>query len=86
MNWSEQSAVLNGQLERLVGDVFLSAACVAYIGPFTGVYRQKIIDSWLQDARDIKLPVSEVFALKDVLAKPVEVRSWNISGLPSDEV
>lgn len=27
------------QLELLVGDVFLGAACVAYYGPFTGLYR-----------------------------------------------
>jgi dynein heavy chain len=66
--------------------VFLAAACVAYVGPFTGVYRQKIIDLWQGDAHAIKLPVSDHFSLKDVLAKPVEVRSWNIAGLPSDEV
>jgi dynein heavy chain len=86
VNWTEQSGTLNDQLEKLVGDVFLAAACVAYVGPFTGVYRQKIIDLWQGDAHAIKLPVSDHFSLKDVLAKPVEVRSWNIAGLPSDEV
>ena len=86
INWAQQAAMLTEQLERLVGDVFLGAACVAYIGPFTGTYRAKIIAHWVDKANSRKIPVSEKFDLKEVLAKPVEVRAWNIAGLPADEV
>jgi dynein heavy chain len=37
VNWTNLSASLTIQLEKLVGDVFLGAACVAYVGPFTGI-------------------------------------------------
>ena len=86
VNWTNQSAALSIQLEKLVGDVFLGAACVAYVGPFTGVYRKDILVEWVEYAQSKGLPASDVFDLPGTLAKPVEVRSWNIQGLPSDEV
>jgi hypothetical protein len=30
---------MDGQIERLVGDVFLGAACISYYGAFNGAYR-----------------------------------------------
>eukprot|EP00961_Rhodomonas_salina_P104508 1406944-Rhodomonas_salina.1 len=86
VNWTEQSKVLAEQLERLVGDIFVAAACVAYVGPFTMSYRSKIVQDWVDKAKEVGVPVSEGFRFADVLAKAVEIRSWNIAGLPSDEV
>jgi len=86
VNWTKESANLSIQLEKLVGDVFLGAACVAYVGPFTGVYRKQILVEWVESAQEIGLPASDVFDLPGTLAKPVDVRNWNIQGLPSDEV
>lgn len=40
--------VMKEQLNELVGNVFVAAAAVAYIGPFTGAYREKLIARWLQ--------------------------------------
>ena len=86
VNWTDLSVSLTGQLEKLVGDVFLSAACVAYVGPFTGIYRKQIIQEWMEKAHELELPIQDIFSLSDTLAKPVEVRQWNIQGLPGDEV
>lgn len=28
----------------LIGDIYISASCIAYYGPFTGIYRQELVD------------------------------------------
>jgi hypothetical protein len=39
VRWQHTVGVMDGQIERLVGDVFLGAACISYYGAFTGAYR-----------------------------------------------
>jgi dynein heavy chain len=39
VRWQETAAQLQTQIGLLVGDVFISAACIAYYGAFTGSYR-----------------------------------------------
>lgn len=39
VRWQATADQLQTQTELLVGDVFLSAACIAYYGAFTGSYR-----------------------------------------------
>ena len=34
-------------IQKLVGNVFLSAAAISYYGGFTGVYRQELIKNWV---------------------------------------
>ena len=84
--WTEMVGVLGTQIDMLTGDVFLGAACVAYYGPFTGVFRNEIVEEWVQECGKVKMQVSNPFSLVNTLAKPVEVREWNLNGLPSDAV
>lgn len=70
----------------LVGDVFLSSACVAYVGAFTGPYRDALMHSWVDACLEKKIPVSEGCSLRSTLSHPVEVREWNLWGLPSDDL
>lgn len=39
VRWRATAEQLQQQIELLVGDVFISAACIAYYGAFTGAYR-----------------------------------------------
>jgi dynein heavy chain len=39
VRWRATGEQLQKQIELLVGDVFISAACIAYYGAFTGSYR-----------------------------------------------
>jgi dynein heavy chain len=39
VRWQATAGQLQAQMDLLVGDVFLSAACIAYCGAFTGSYR-----------------------------------------------
>ena len=70
----------------MVGNVFVAAACVAYFGAFTSLYRQELISSWIERCKDLEIPVSDDFSLINVLADPFEIRQWNADGLPRDSV
>jgi len=54
---------LTDSLNKVVGDVFVSAASIAYYGPFTGVYRNDIVKEWLSYCKDLGVPTSEKYSL-----------------------
>lgn len=39
VRWAQTVEVISDQIEKLVGNVFLSCACISYFGAFTGVFR-----------------------------------------------
>lgn len=39
VRWKETVETLTSSMALLIGDIYVSASCVAYYGPFTGVYR-----------------------------------------------
>lgn len=46
VRWKETVESLDQDIYELVGNVFLSCACISYFGAFTGVYRKILTDSW----------------------------------------
>lgn len=36
VRWAETVKNIQGEIERLVGNVFISCACISYFGAFTG--------------------------------------------------
>lgn len=46
IRWKEQIETIGEEILRLIGDVFLSAATISYLGPFTGAYREPVINVW----------------------------------------
>lgn len=86
VRWAETVEVIKGDIERLVGDVFLSCACISYFGAFTGQYREQLVNQWLEGALEREIPSSEGFSLVKTMGDPVVLRNWNIAGLPSDQV
>ena len=39
VRWKQTVDVINDDIVRLVGNVFLACACISYYGAFTGMYR-----------------------------------------------
>ena len=74
------------EIGNVIGDVFVSAACVAYYGAFTSNYRQELVDLWTERCKEIGIPVSDNMSVASVLADAYEIRQWNTEGLPRDEV
>jgi len=43
LRWKSSVDNIGGEIERLVGNVFISCACISYFGGFTGPYREKLV-------------------------------------------
>ncbi|CAE1329165.1 DNAH [Acanthosepion pharaonis] len=84
--WKENIMEFTAQLGNVIGDVFVSAACVAYYGAFTSVYRKELVDGWISHCVRLEIPISDGLTLVKVLADPFEIRQWNTDGLPRDQV
>ncbi|BFZ25685.1 hypothetical protein BsWGS_28724 [Bradybaena similaris] len=86
IRWKESVVQFDAQINNVVGDVFISAACVAYYGAFTASYRQELVQGWTERCLQLEIPVTEGMTLETVLADPFEIRQWNADGLPRDQV
>ena len=86
IRWKETVSSMEREIEELVGNVFLSAACISYFGAFTGFYREKLVSKWLESAKSKSIPVSEKFDIITIMGDPVVIRGWNIASLPTDQV
>lgn len=69
-----------------MGDVFIAAACISYYGPFTGVFREKLVAKWVEQCLSEEIPTSDKFSMPLVMGDPMEIQNWNMNGLPSDSV
>lgn len=83
--WTAAAVSLGEQYVKLTGDVLLAAAQIAYLGPFTALYRSDCVKGWVASAQSRGIPCNDRFRLDAVLGDPVKVRQWNIWGLPKDE-
>lgn len=48
--WEVAVERLGSQIKNILGDVFISAASISYYGPFTGEYRDRLVDRWIEKA------------------------------------
>ena len=68
----------------MLGDVLVSSGLLAYLGPFTAVYRQKQMGEWVAAMKKNNIPCSDSPTLTGTLGDLVKIRQWNIDGLPTD--
>lgn len=86
IRWKDSLVVIEQDLEVILGNISISAAAVGYLGPFTGLFRDKIIEEWKTKLEELELNKSKLFDLQVVLGNTFEIRSWNNMGLPSDNI
>ena len=41
------------QIGNVVGDVFIAAACIAYYGAFTSIYRDQLVVGWTEKCKTL---------------------------------
>ncbi|CAH1790213.1 unnamed protein product [Owenia fusiformis] len=82
--WSQNAIELGKLYTDLTGNVLISSGLVAYLGAFTSAFRQDQLISWHKMVKDKEIPCSDEFSLTSVLGDPVQIRAWNIAGLPTD--
>lgn len=86
VRWKETVERMDIEMEKLVGNVFISCGCISYYGAFTGLYREQMVKLWLNECLNRSIPISEDFNIIKVMGNPVIIREWNHKGLPTDTV
>ncbi|XP_073398257.1 dynein axonemal heavy chain 6 [Dendrobates tinctorius] len=86
VRWKESIESFQEEISNVIGNVFIAAACVAYFGAFTAVYRQLLIECWIKKCQELEIPISPNFSLINILGDAYEIRQWNTDGLPRDLV
>ena len=83
--WKESIQVYNEEYTKLPGDTLLAAAFLAYSGPFTSFYRNKLLNEvWLPSVKRFNIPLSAEFDFCTFLVNPAIIQQWNFQKLPSD--
>ena len=77
--WAEKLAGLEAQFQTVVGDAFLSAAAISYLGPFTSEYRRELMERWIAACKNVSRRFPQ-FNLANRRATPAQVRDWTIMG------
>ena len=85
VRWRATVATLKDEYLALTGDVFISAAFIAYNGPFTAGYRKSTVEKWVEQCEERSIPATSGFSLIKVMGDPVTIRDWQINGLPVDD-
>ncbi|XP_077275648.1 dynein axonemal heavy chain 1 [Temnothorax americanus] len=70
-------------LKNAVGDILLSSGAIAYLTPFTDIYRRNLLGTWY-DALGEDVPYTPGCNPILTLGNQIEIRNWHISGLPRD--
>ena len=84
--WKTSSEQLQVSYEQLTGSVVISAGHISYLGAFTSEFRSDLTLSWKQRLDELSMPHAPKCYLNDILADPVEVRSWQLCELPTDDL
>lgn len=82
--WKITVEDLKHGLENVVGDVLVCAGTVSYLGPFTNNFRQEIVGMWHNEMTRLQIPYTQGTNIVTTLAVPVELRAWQLAGLPTD--
>lgn len=82
--WLTAAANLQKSYDTLPGDILISCGMIAYLGPFTAVYRVENLEKWKVYVKNLRIPCSEGYDFVEVLGSEIKINSWNISGLPRD--
>jgi len=84
VRWEAAIGTFDKSMNDLVGDALVAAAFLSYAGPFDTVYREALVEQWLEYTEKLEIPSTSGFNFADFLAKPTDVRNWNLAGLPGD--
>lgn len=44
--WADEVKLLEAQKEFFLGNVFIASSSLSYLGPFTGDYREQLVQEW----------------------------------------
>lgn len=84
VRWEATVKTLQLAYDNLVGDVLVSSGVIAYLGAFTARYRKDMTEEWRAYLHKEGVKFTPNCTVRSTLADPVQIRAWNIAGLPAD--
>lgn len=86
-SWELELQRLHEDKNCLIGNCLLSAAFLAYTGPFSWEFRTEMVyRDWTDSLRSKEIPLVTPFRLEAELTDDVTVSKWTSEGLPPDEL
>ncbi|KAF4532840.1 hypothetical protein B566_EDAN014797 [Ephemera danica] len=82
--WDDMAAQLENKLSNVTGDILLASGMVTYLGAFNADFRQECIEDWTRKCKELQISCTEPFSLLTALGDAMQMRNWNIAGLPAD--
>ncbi|ENN83120.1 hypothetical protein YQE_00519, partial [Dendroctonus ponderosae] len=82
--WIETIENIEANVINVTGDILISSGCVAYMTPFTDQYRRNLFTQWIRLIEEREIPFSKNANPVSILGDPVEIRLWQLDGLPRD--
>lgn len=83
--WISSIELLKADKSVHVPKIALAAGFVAYLGPFTAPFRERLINGWAERCEEFDMPLGDKkFELASIV-DPVMVRMWSQKGLPPDD-
>ena len=84
--WIETLKSLKKEEVNFLGNYIVSSLFIAYLSPFTGLFRNNQINEWIMMCKKQNISISDKYSLKAVMSNDVEIRGWTSCGLPNDSV
>jgi len=85
-SWTETVAKLGVDQIMLTGDCLVASGALSYNGPFISKFREELEELWRKKARDLGIKFTEKISMRSLLGNPMQIRQWNVSGLPGDNL
>ncbi|KAI4500001.1 hypothetical protein M0802_004871 [Mischocyttarus mexicanus] len=83
LRWTNTLSEMKISLKNVVGDILLSSGAIAYLTPFTDVYRETLLTSWYEIMGN-RVPHTATCTPISTLGDQVLIRRWQLDGLPRD--
>lgn len=84
VRWIDTIDTIDASTVNITGDILISSGAVAYLTPFTDKYRRGLLSKWYKVVQEQKVPHTPDCNPVSTLGEAVQIRSWQIDGLPRD--
>ncbi|KAL1138662.1 hypothetical protein AAG570_008724 [Ranatra chinensis] len=86
VRWKQSVEVMKVTLGDITGNILISAGAIAYLAPFTEAYRNRLLIEWVHTLDEYHITHSQECRPVEILGDPVQVRIWQLQGLPRDSL
>uniref|UniRef100_A0A6P7G8Z8 Dynein heavy chain 1, axonemal-like n=1 Tax=Diabrotica virgifera virgifera TaxID=50390 RepID=A0A6P7G8Z8_DIAVI len=84
IRWEQTIEEIDANVVNVTGDILICSGCVAYLTPFTDSYRRSLFASWMEKITYYQIPFTPNCNPVTILGEPVQIRLWQLDGLPRD--